>query len=92
MGDKRDAYGAPAHPDTQAPLSAVPLPDPVAEHHREHLALLGDPPSPAPPPSGCTFPRHPRAQESCRARRPAPAAVGPGARPAAETPSPTADS
>ncbi|MGW4647323.1 ABC transporter ATP-binding protein [Kitasatospora sp. NPDC004289] len=71
IGDKQDVYDNPAHPYTKALLSAVPLPDPAAERRRERIVLLGDPPSPANPPSGCTFhPRCPKAQEICRTERP----------------------
>jgi peptide/nickel transport system ATP-binding protein len=71
IGDKRALYGNPAHPYTKALLSAVPLPDPAAERARERITLLGDPPSPAAPPPGCTFhPRCPKAQEICRTERP----------------------
>ncbi|MBB4895566.1 peptide/nickel transport system ATP-binding protein [Streptomyces olivoverticillatus] len=71
VGDKGTVYGSPAHPYTRALLSAVPLPDPAAERTRERITLLGDPPSPAAPPPGCTFhPRCPKAQEICRSEAP----------------------
>ncbi|MGX8903854.1 ABC transporter ATP-binding protein [Streptomyces netropsis] len=71
IGDKERVYAAPAHPYTRALLSAVPLPDPAAERARERITLLGDPPSPAAPPPGCTFhPRCPKAREICRNEAP----------------------
>ncbi|WP_280715423.1 oligopeptide/dipeptide ABC transporter ATP-binding protein [Kitasatospora sp. MAP5-34] len=71
IGDKHEVYGNPAHPYTKALLSAVPLPDPAAERVRERIVLLGDPPSPANPPGGCTFhPRCAKAQDICRTEPP----------------------
>jgi peptide/nickel transport system ATP-binding protein len=71
IGAKEQVYAAPAHPYTKALLSAVPLPDPAAERSRERIVLLGGPPSPANPPSGCTFhPRCPKAQQLCRTEAP----------------------
>ncbi|MEU9250309.1 oligopeptide/dipeptide ABC transporter ATP-binding protein [Streptomyces sp. NPDC048270] len=71
IGAKHSLYENPQHPYTRALLSAVPLPDPAAERRRERIVLLGDPPSPAAPPPGCTFhPRCPKAQQICRTERP----------------------
>ncbi|GAA0495805.1 ABC transporter ATP-binding protein [Streptomyces stramineus] len=71
VGAKERVYAAPAHPYTRALLSAVPLPDPVAERTRQRITLPGDPPSPAAPPPGCAFhPRCPKAREVCRTEAP----------------------
>ncbi|WP_405412624.1 ABC transporter ATP-binding protein [Streptomyces decoyicus] len=79
IGAKEQVYTAPTHPYTRALLSAVPLPDPAAERGRERITLLGDPPSPAAPPPGCTFhPRCPKAQEICRTEAPSLRNTAPG--------------
>jgi oligopeptide transport system ATP-binding protein len=57
LTDRVTLYQNALHPYTQALLSAVPIPDPVAEAEREkrRVILEGDVPSPANPPKGCNF-------------------------------------
>lgn len=65
LADSESLYREPLHPYTQALLSAVPIPDPT--HHREQILLEGDIPSPANPPTGCSFhTRCPYATDLCK--------------------------
>jgi len=66
---KESLYAAPAHPYTQALLSAAPVANPEAKPQR--IILRGDVPSPANPPSGCAFhTRCPHAMDACKTVRP----------------------
>lgn len=69
--DSEELYAHPAHPYTQALLSAVPTTDYDEELKRQRIALQGEVPSPINAPQGCPF--HPRclyATEDCKNRMP----------------------
>ena len=68
---KQDLYATPTHPYTQSLLSAVPIPDPARRGNTDRIVLVGDIPSPARPPTGCTFhPRCFRAEPRCASQAP----------------------
>ena len=69
-GPKDEVFAAPRHPYTKALLSATPSADPAAR--RQRIKLEGELPSPLAVPPGCPFaPRCWKAQDKCRAERPA---------------------
>ncbi len=75
MGSTSQIFEDARHPYTQALLSAIPVPDPLAR--RERTPLTGDVPSPIDPPSGCHFhTRCPVAEARCRETYPAMHDVG----------------
>jgi oligopeptide/dipeptide ABC transporter ATP-binding protein len=70
-------YEQPLHPYTRALLSAAPVANPRLR--RERPPILGDPPSPLFPPSGCRFrTRCPFAAERCSLETPALRELEPG--------------
>ena len=66
LADRVELYEHPLHPYTQALISAVPIPDPVADAARQEIILEGEVPSPANPPQGCNFStRCPQVMDIC---------------------------
>ena len=79
LGQADDIFARPAHPYTQALISAVPVTDITRAGSRQRIVLTGDVPSPVRPPPGCRFsPRCPVARELCHRERPALLAIDDG--------------
>ena len=71
LAPTKTLFTATLHPYTQALLSAVPVPDPVAEAGRTRIPVVGEVPSPASPPPGCVFStRCPLVVDRCRVEVP----------------------
>ncbi|MCC7272464.1 MAG: ATP-binding cassette domain-containing protein [Alphaproteobacteria bacterium] len=69
QGDPDRLLTDPAHPYTQALVSAIPVA--AAARRRPRLILKGDPPNPVDRPAGCAFhPRCPAAVDRCRVDTP----------------------
>jgi peptide/nickel transport system ATP-binding protein len=70
-------HRSPAHPYTASLLDSVPIPDPAVPPRP--APVMGEPPSPLAPPSGCRFhARCPRAQDRCRGEEPVVRQIAPG--------------
>jgi oligopeptide/dipeptide ABC transporter ATP-binding protein len=79
QGPRERIFGVPAHPYTQALLSAAPVPDPAAQRNRRPVLLGDDLPSAIDPPSGCRFhTRCPVAVDRCRTAVPESRVIGEG--------------
>ena len=69
MGLPGEIFQNPKHPYSRALVLSTPIPDPTRKRGR--LILPGEVPSPANPPSGCSFnPRCDRATDECRHTEP----------------------
>jgi oligopeptide/dipeptide ABC transporter ATP-binding protein len=78
-GPRERIFGVPAHPYTQALLSAAPVPDPATQRARRPVLLGDDLPSAIDPPSGCRFhTRCPVAVDKCRTVVPEVREIGEG--------------
>ncbi|WP_459216920.1 ABC transporter ATP-binding protein [Pseudonocardia sichuanensis] len=75
-GPTERLFESPAHPYTEALLSAVPIPSPRRQRERERIVLSGEVPDAANPPTGCAFhTRCPHVMDVCRDVAPPPTPV-----------------
>jgi peptide/nickel transport system ATP-binding protein len=72
IGSGDEIYRHPAHPYTAGLLASIPEPEPAIARNRVAVAVSGELPSAANPPSGCRFrTRCPAAQALCAEQEPA---------------------
>ena len=72
LADRLNLFNSPAHPYTQALLSAVPSVDRKEREARKRILIPGDPPDPMNLPRGCRFAnRCPVAMDICKQVEPA---------------------
>lgn len=77
QGSPEEIFQRPAHPYTQALVSAIASPG--LRPSRPRMVLEGDPPNPIQVPSGCAFhPRCPAAMPLCQQQRPVLVDIGAG--------------
>jgi peptide/nickel transport system ATP-binding protein len=77
IADSDDLYSRPAHPYTTVLVDSIPIPDP--ELATTGTTIVGEPPSPVNPPSGCRFhPRCPNADDLCTTTEPEVRSIGQG--------------
>lgn len=78
-GPAERIYEQPAHPYTQALLSAIPIPNPEKSNKADRILLKGDLPDPANAPSGCPFQtRCAHVMDICKTEMPATTPVAGG--------------
>jgi len=78
-GPTEQVMTAPAHPYTEALISATPSTDLEKPAGRERIRLGGEPPDPGSPPTGCYFHgRCPKAMPICSTKTPVPITLGSG--------------
>lgn len=78
-GPVEEIFAEPLHPYTRALLSATPIPNPRRARQRERIVLRGEIPSPANPPSGCSFhTRCPFVMDICKTQEPKLQTIGNG--------------
>ncbi len=71
LAPAQSLYERPLHPYSRALLEAVPVADPEVQPGRFARSVLGEPPSPLTPPSGCVYrTRCPHAIDVCKDLRP----------------------